>query len=154
MVITPDDLEDRIVEKEKGQFKKLEVFIDNYLTENYKGDGSSVCVTVSRNYGIRELTLKKLLEAYVQAGWNVALQKSESNYEVSYQGYATFTKKKNTGRSERALNSQNTAKSHAEQYVGLEEPKIDEFQKINDDRIDDDKTDDEKKIDYARHGGA
>jgi hypothetical protein len=125
MVVTPDELEDRIWQKEKQNFKQLEQNIDDYLRNHYTGIPSSVRVPLEKTYNIREDSLKKLLKAYEKAGWLYELKRSSYDYDY-FLMMEKNPKKTNPAKPKKTYQAKPKAKK-------LEEPKISEFQEMKPD---------------------
>jgi hypothetical protein len=134
MVIAPYELEDKLADcknqlegkiwqYEKQQFKQFEMEIDAYLTYGYKNRNEKLQIPVGE-YKIRDESLRKLLKVYEQSGWYVELKNEWKNN--SYNRLIEFTKNPTYQRPAK----KNPQKNNSAKGKKLDEPKINEFQEI------------------------
>jgi hypothetical protein len=70
MVLTPEELEEKILDSEKPAMLELEKLIDRTLVSVY--DGRPVNVSYNRyELRLRDLTLNLLAERYSNSGWKI-----------------------------------------------------------------------------------
>ena len=89
MVLSPSELEKRIMEEEEDKLEKIEEHIDYYLIWNYTGQKAHVPLYNNGDFNVREFTLNKLLAQYNRAGWRTKI-----DYNSQGTRYIEFTRYK------------------------------------------------------------
>lgn len=79
MVVTPDDLESKFIQKERQLFTQLESYLDRYLMENYKGNDNPIKIPVGSSCQIRDPVLESLLHVYSLFGWKTKVETADNS---------------------------------------------------------------------------
>jgi hypothetical protein len=89
MVLTPGELEKKILSENKATSEAIEKKIDNALLNTYELNRPTTIDYDCLFKGIRSYTINFVLDKYIQAGWNVKIV-----YDQREGDYIEFSKKK------------------------------------------------------------